>query len=141
MLLKLAYLGMTNTFSLLRLLPLSGREKDIEILALRHQIGVLERQLNGQRVRFHAIDRAFLASLLQSLPREALRRIRLLVRPDTVLRWHRDMAARRHAARSKPERGGRPRTVHSIRALALRLAGENPNWATGACTANCWCSG
>jgi hypothetical protein len=66
-LLKLAYLGMTNTFSLLRLLPLSGREKDIEILALRHQIGVLERQLNGQQVRFHAIDRAFLASLLQGL--------------------------------------------------------------------------
>jgi putative transposase len=127
-LLKLAYLGMTTTFSLLQLLPMGDREKDIEILALRHQITVLERQLNGQQVRFHAIDRALLASLLQGLPREALRRIRLLVRPDTVLRWHRDMVARRHAARSKPKRGGRPRTVHSIRALVLRLARENPNW-------------
>ncbi|MER5359524.1 hypothetical protein [Streptomyces sp. NPDC002785] len=93
-------------------------------MALRHQITVLERQLNGQRVRFHAIDRAFLASLLQGLPREALRRIRLLVRPDTVLRWHRDLVARRHAARSKPKRGGRFRTVHSIRALVVRLARE-----------------
>jgi putative transposase len=126
-LLKLAYLGMTNTFALLRLLPMSDREKDIEILALRHQITVLERQLNGQQVRFHAIDRALLASLLQGLPREALRRMRLLVRPDTVLRWHRDLVARRHAARSRPKRGGRPRTVHSIRALILRLARENPN--------------
>ncbi|WP_034090704.1 integrase core domain-containing protein [Streptacidiphilus albus] len=128
MLLKLAYLGMTNTFALLRLLPMSDREKDIEILALRHHITVLERQLNGQQVRFHAIDRAFLASLLQSLPREALRRVRLLVRPDTVLRWHRNLIARRHAAQSRPKRGGRPRTVHSIRALVLRLARENPNW-------------
>ena len=128
MLLKLAYLGMTNTFALLRLLPMSDREKDIEILALRHQITVLERQLNGQQVRFHAIDRALLASLLQGLPREALRRMRLLVRPDTVLRWHRDLVARRHAARSRPKRGGRPPTVHSIRALTLRLARENPNW-------------
>ena len=128
MLLKLAYLGMTNTFALLRLLPMSDREKDIEIVALRHQITVLERQLNGQQVRLHAIDRALLASLLQGLPREALRRMRLLVRPDTVLRWHRDLVARRHAARSRPKRGGRPRTVHSIRALVLHLARENPNW-------------
>ena len=121
MLLKLAYLGMTNTFALLRLLPMSDREKDIEILALRHQITVLERQLNGQQVRLHAIDRALLASLLQGLPREALRRMRLLVRPDTVLRWHRDLVARRHAARSRPKRGGRPRTVHSIRALVCTV--------------------
>ncbi|MFI1354565.1 hypothetical protein ACH4TV_13425 [Streptomyces sp. NPDC020898] len=53
--------------------------------------------------------------------------MRLLVRPDTVLRWHRDVIARRHASRSRPKRGGRPRTVHSIRALVL-LARENPSW-------------
>ena len=51
-----------------------------------------------------------------------------LVRPDTVLRWHRNAIARRHAAQSRPKRGGRPRTVHSIRALVLRLARENPRW-------------
>ncbi|MFE1320555.1 integrase core domain-containing protein [Kitasatospora phosalacinea] len=128
MLLRLAYLGVTNAFAMLRLLPMSDHEKVVEILALRHQIGVLERQLNGQQVRFHASDRAFLASLLHGLPREVLRRVRLLVRPDTVLRWHRNVIARRHAAQSKPKRGGRPRTVHSIRALVLRLARENPSW-------------
>jgi hypothetical protein len=47
-LLRLAYLGVTNAFAMLRLLPMSNREKDVEILALRHQIGVLEGQLNGQ---------------------------------------------------------------------------------------------
>ncbi|MGX4694981.1 integrase core domain-containing protein [Streptomyces sp. JNUCC 63] len=128
MLLRLVYLGMTNAFAMLRLLPMSDREKDVEILALRHQIAVLERHLDGQRVRFDAGDRAFLASLLHGLPREVLRRVRLLVRPDTVLRWHRDLIVRRHAARSRPKRGGRPRTVRSIRVLVLRLTRENPNW-------------
>ena len=128
MLLRLAYLGVTNAFAMLRLLPMSDHEKDVEILTLRHQIAVLERQLNGQRVRMHASDRAFLALLLHGLPREVLRRMRLLVRPGTVLRWHRDLVARRHAAQSKPKRGGRPRTVHSIRALVLRLARKNPSW-------------
>lgn len=96
MLLSLAYLGVTNAFAMLRLLPTSDREKDIEILALRHQIAVLERQLDGQRVRMHASDRAFPASLLHGLPREVLRGTRLLVRPDTVLRRHSDLLARRH---------------------------------------------
>src|SRR5712664_2315186 len=49
-------------------------------------------------------------------------------RPDTVLRWHRDLITRRHAARSRPKRPGRPRTVRSIRALVLRLVRENPSW-------------
>jgi putative transposase len=57
-----------------------------------------------------------------------LGRFRLLVRPETVLRWHRDLLARSHAARSRPRRLGRPRTVRSIRLLVLRLARENPCW-------------
>ncbi|MEV5543724.1 integrase core domain-containing protein [Saccharopolyspora shandongensis] len=128
MLLRLAYLGVTNAFAMLRLLPMSDRDKDVEILALRHQITVLERQLGKQKVRFDAGDRAFLAALLHRLPRNVLGRLRLLVRPDTVLRWHRTLLARRHAAVSRPKRPGRPRTVHSIRALVLRLARENPSW-------------
>ncbi|MDL4814031.1 hypothetical protein [Actinomadura opuntiae] len=49
-------------------------------------------------------------------------------RPDTVLRWHRDLIAGRYAARSKPKRPGRPLTVRSIRLLVLRLVRENPGW-------------
>ena len=64
--------------------------------------------------------------MLHRLPRDVLRRMRLLVRPETVLRWHRDMVARRHATVSRPKRVGRPRRVRSVRALVLRLAGENP---------------
>ncbi|HXA57672.1 MAG TPA: hypothetical protein VNW94_00775 [Streptosporangiaceae bacterium] len=72
--------------------------------------------------------RAVLAALLHRLPREALRRLRLLVHPDTILRWHRDLITRRHAARSAPNRPGRPPPVRSISALVLRLVRENPHW-------------
>src|SRR3954452_16128664 len=114
MLLGLAYLGITNAFALLRLLPGSDRDKDAEILALRHQLAVLHRQLDGQRVRFEPADRVWLAALLHQVPRQSLHRLRLLVRPDTV-RWHRDLHARRHAVASRPRRRGRPRTIGSIR--------------------------
>jgi putative transposase len=65
-LLRLAYLAVTNTFTLLRLLPMSDRDKDIEILELRHQLPVLQRQ-TGEPV-FTATDRALLAGLLHHLP-------------------------------------------------------------------------
>ncbi|MFI6475770.1 hypothetical protein ACIBL5_36720 [Streptomyces sp. NPDC050516] len=99
---------------------MSDRVKDVEIVDLRHQVTVLERQLSGQRVRFETSDRVFPAALLQGLPTQVLHRMRLLVRPDTVLRRHRDLIARRHAAHSRPKRGGRPRTVHCIRAPVRR---------------------
>jgi hypothetical protein len=51
-LLRLAYFGVTNALALLRLLPMCDRDKDAEVLALRHQIMVLERLLHGDRVRF-----------------------------------------------------------------------------------------
>ena len=59
---------LTNALALLRLLPMSDRDKDTEILALRHQITMLERQLHGEKVRFTAADRAFLAALLHRCP-------------------------------------------------------------------------
>ena len=108
MLLRLAYLTVTSVFAALRLLAVSDRDKDVEILAVRHQITVLQRQLGAARPRFTAGGRAFLAALLRRLPRDVPGRIGLLVRPETVLRWHRDLLARRHAARSRPGRAGRP---------------------------------
>ncbi len=128
MVLRLTYLGVTNAFALLRLLPRSDRDKDLEILMLRHQIAVLQRQVGGQRIRFQPADRALLAALLHALPLPTLRGLRLLVCPDTILRWHRTLITRHHAAASRPKQRGRPRTVRSIRALVLRLARENSGW-------------
>jgi putative transposase len=89
---------------------------------------VLERQLHGQKIRFTSVDRALLAALLHRLPRQVLRHIPLLVRPETVLRWHRNLVAARHPRISRPNRVGRPPTVRSIRRLVLRLARENSAW-------------
>jgi hypothetical protein len=126
-LVRFAYLAATHTFAALRLLSRTDREKDVEILALRHQVTILQRQLGDQRLRLRPEDRALLSALLVA-PRAALRRLRLLVSPDTVLRWHRDLMKRRHVRASRRRGPGRPRTVASIRRLVLRLAGENPSW-------------
>lgn len=136
MLLRLAYLGVMNAFAMLRLLPMSDRDKDAEILALRHQVTVLERQLGKERVRFTPSDRTFPAALLHRLPPDVLRRLRLLVRPDTVLRWRRGLLARRHATQSRPKRPGRPRTVHSVRVPITLL--PNLGWARCGCHSVTW---
>jgi transposase len=127
-LLRLAHVTVTNAFAILRLLPMSDRDKDVEILALRHQLTVLERQLGADRVRFAPEDRTLLAALLAPLPREVLRRLRLSVQPDTVLRWHRDLMKQPHARTCRPKLPGRPPAVRSIRVLILRLVRENPSW-------------
>jgi hypothetical protein len=125
-LLRLAYLAITNVFALLRLLPRSDRDKDAEILVLRQQLAILQRHLDGQKIRFERADRALLAALLHRLPRQALHQLRLLVHPTRSCAGT-ATCARRHAA-ARPRRQGRPRTLQSIRALVVRLAKENPGW-------------
>ena len=60
------------------------------------------------------------------MPNTRRQELRLLVTPDTIVRWHRDIARRRWAARSRRGKTGRPATRRNIRALVLRLARENP---------------
>ncbi|MFJ3987668.1 helix-turn-helix domain-containing protein [Streptomyces sp. NPDC090032] len=129
MLVRLACIAVTHGFTALRLIPMSDHDKDVEILALRHQLAVLQRRLGNQRPGLQAADRAFLAALLAPLPRAALRRLRLIVFPDTVLRWHRDFMNNRHVRLSRSRSPGRPRTVTSVRRLILRLSQENPTWS------------
>jgi putative transposase len=91
--------GAASARTMLRLLPMSDRDKDAEILALRHQITVLERQLGNRRVRFNPSDRAFLAALLHPLPtpitdpdQKARRGIRQRDRLDGILHEYEDAA-------------------------------------------------
>src|SRR4051812_47871130 len=93
-LLRLLYLTLTNMFTLIRLLPRNEHDKDAEILALHHQLTVLQRQTDKPKLAWP--DRALLAALLRPLPRIHLRQLPLIVTPDTVLRWHRDLLRRRH---------------------------------------------
>jgi transposase InsO family protein len=125
-LLRLSYLALTGIVAFLRLQPRSSTDKNIEILTLRHQLAVLQRQ--ASRPRFTPADRAFLAALLHRIPRPTLRQLHPIVSPDTILRWHRTLPRRHHARTSRPKRPGRPPTVRSIRVLVLCLARENPRW-------------
>jgi hypothetical protein len=109
MLVRLPYLALSSVFTLIRLLPMSDTDKDIEILTLRHQLAILQRQTNKPRLT--RADRALLAAFLHRFPRAKLRRLQLIVTPDTIMRWHRDLIRRRHAAISRPERPGRPPTL------------------------------
>ena len=85
---------------------------------------------SGSRVarNLNWADRALLATLLSVIPKARRRGMRLLVTPDTILRWHRDLVRRRQAARSRRGKTGSPATRRNIRALVLRLAQENPEW-------------
>ncbi len=111
-------------------LRLSRREEawqTAEILILRHQLAVLQRR-QPRRPHLTWADRALLAALLSVIPKARREGLRLLVTPDTILCWHRDIVRRRWAARSKRGKTGRPTTLRNIKALVLRLARENPEW-------------
>ena len=122
--LRLAYLAVLRVFGWLALLARSDRAKDAEILILRHQVAVLQRQKKIPRLSW--ADRAVLAALARLLPKRRLCQLRLIVSPRTLLRWHACLVRRRW---TYPRRApGRPRTVQAIRALVLEMARDNPGW-------------
>jgi putative transposase len=94
----------------------------VEIAVLRHQLAVLRRQVS--RPRYTPADRMLLAALARLLPRE--RWAVFLVTPSTLLRWHRELIARRW---TYPRNGRERRGLdEEIVALVIRLARENPRW-------------
>ncbi len=117
-----AYLVVRNLFALVWLLGRPRRSKELEILVLRHELAILRRQV--ARSRLNRADRALLAALSRSLPRAAW--TSFPVKPDTLLRWHRQLVTRRWTYSHK--RPGRPPLESSLHTMILRLARENPRW-------------
>jgi hypothetical protein len=86
---RLAYFTLCRSIQLLALLARGDAAKDLELLVLRHQLSILRRQ--APRPRLEPADRALLAAISRVLPRS--RWSCLLVKPETLLRWHRRLVA------------------------------------------------
>jgi putative transposase len=117
----LAYRMLVTILSWLVLLARSSSAKDVEMLALRHEVAVLRRA--NPRPRVSWADRAYLAALSRIMPK-GLRACRI-VTPGTLLRWHRRLVA---AKWRQPRPPGRPPVPDELVALILRLARENSRW-------------
>jgi putative transposase len=119
---RLAYLTLCRSIKLLAQLARGDAAKDLEILVLHHQLAVLHRQT--PRPKLEPADRALLAAVSCVLPRS--RWSCFLVKPETLVRWHRRLVA---DAWTYPRRGpGRPPLDQEVQQLIVRLARENPRW-------------
>src|SRR3984957_14766359 len=116
MCLRFAFLLIMRVVSWLRLSEREDTWKTAEILIVRHQRAVLQRG-QPRRPILNWADRALIAALLGVIPKARRHGIRLLVSPDAILRWRRDLVRRRRVARSRRGRTGRPATCRNVRAL------------------------
>jgi len=113
-------------FLVRRLLGGGGRhqvERDIELLVLRHQLKVLQRQVT--RPRLNRLDRVLLAAASRRLTKSSWSSF--LVRPETLLRWHRELVRKKWSYR-RTGQPGRPPIEPDARDLIVRLGRENPRW-------------
>jgi len=104
---------------------LEQEQRDV-IRFLREENRVLRSQLRGRRMRLRDAERRRLAALGQRLGRRILAQVATIVTPDTILRWHRELIARKWTYTAR--RFGRPGVQVEIRRLVVRMATDNPSW-------------
>jgi len=103
---------------------LDRREREV-LAYLIEENRLLRRRVGGRRLRLTDDDRRRLAARAYRLGRQTLREIATIVTPDTLLRWHRQLIARKwtYAKRGTARRG----VLAEIRRLVVRMAEENPS--------------
>jgi hypothetical protein len=120
--------------TLFRLRHISEADKDLEILILRQQLGILQRRQDKpiKPNRLEKLTLAVLAASLQKQPKRPVHQFKQLIRifqPETVFGWHRQLVRRKWTQQRK-NKVGRPPTSEDTKALVIRLAREN-NWGYG----------
>ena len=105
---------------------LDRREREA-IAYLMEENRLLRRQLGGRRLRFTDDDRRRLATRAYRVGRAVLREIATIATPDTLLRWHRQLIARKWTYAARPGRRG---VLLEIRQLIERMATDNPTWGS-----------
>jgi putative transposase len=123
--LSLCYVALCRLLALVRSSRRDEFDKDIELMVLRHEVRILERQVHG-RVRYRWVDRAILTALSRLLPRCRWRSF--LVTPETLLRWHRELSKRKWRRWQRHRGPGRPPLPDGVVELILRLGRENRSW-------------
>jgi putative transposase len=112
------------------LAAISG-EFDVELARqidfLKAENKILKGQINS-RFRLKDSERRTLAELGKPLGRKILEEISTIVTPDTLLRWHRKLVAKKFDGSKNKKRLGRPPTRAKIRELILQFARDNRSW-------------
>jgi transposase InsO family protein len=104
-----------------------NRHQQEVIEYLQEENRALREQLGGRRLRFTDVQRRRLARRAHQIGRRGLTEIATLVTPDTLLRWYRELVARKYDGSEK--RGpGRPRTSAELQRLILEMARDDPRW-------------
>ena len=113
---------------LLMVAPVWVNRHQLTVIAfLQAENQLLKHRLRGKRMRFGDAERALLARKAKAVGREALLKLDTLVTPDTLMRWHRRLAAQKWDF-SQHRAPGRPGIMHEIAQLIVRMAQDNPRW-------------
>src|SRR5499433_2270582 len=88
---------------------------------------ILRNQVTG-RMRLTDGERKALADIGQKLGKKALKEVATIVKPDTILAWHRKLVAQKFDGSKHRKAPGRPIIDHELEALVVRMALENRSW-------------
>jgi len=105
------------------------QQRIIEYLQVENQ--VLREKLGKKRILLNDDQRRRLAVKGKVLGRKLLRELATIVTPDTILRWHRQLVAKKWDYSDRRAKLGRPRTQEEVAALIVGMAKENPSWGYG----------
>jgi len=108
-----------------------NRQQQEVIEYLREENRVLREKLGHRRIILNDAQRRRLAVKAARLGRGLLSEVATLFAPDTLLRWHRLLVARKYDGSANRRPGPPPAKANAIRRLVLRMAGDNPDWGYG----------